>query len=335
MTLNRTNSTFSPVYLPEHEELESALQTWLRIRKPLLATGGSLALLAGVIGCILGLLVIYRNRDKKRFGFLGITGSLLVSCLMYKCLSVLFILPVWLHDSRWLYGQVFCKIFMFSNHINRYSILYHIVLLMIYVVICIRRPTTASKMDQPKVIGIILGVIWLAMFLFNVEYLVAYETHRHGPEREHCYQVRGHIGHMTVAIMEFVFLLLIPVPTMIITSIVICVSARKRRNNRYINMADEEERHLQDFVRTSVALIVLILSIIIPGIIYQFVLMSTFSTTLIILQNLHMFFFQFFPAFIPFILLFFVKDFRFTLCQMFGLKCYGQNNETQIADEQT
>ena len=152
MTLNRTNSTFSPVYLPEHEELDTALETWYRIRKPLLATGGSLTLLAGVIGCILGLLVIYRNRDKKRFGFLGITASLFVSCLMYKCLSVIFILPVRLHDSRWLYGRVFCKIFMFSTHINMYSILYHIVLLMIYVVICIRHPTIASKMDQPKVI---------------------------------------------------------------------------------------------------------------------------------------------------------------------------------------
>ena len=173
------------------------------------------------------------------------------------------------------------------------------------------------------------------MFLLNVEFLVAYETHKDGPGREYCYEVRGHIGHVTVAIMGFIFFLFIPVPTMIITSIVICVSARKRRDNRYINMADEEERHLQDFVRTSIALIVLNLSIIIPAIIYKFVLMSTFSTTLIILGNLHMFFAEFYPASIPYILLFFVKDFRFTLCQMFGLKCCGQNNETQIADEQT
>ncbi|ROL47601.1 Cysteinyl leukotriene receptor 2 [Anabarilius grahami] len=90
--------------------------------------------------------------------------NLLVSDLMLVC-SLPFRITYYVLNSRWLFGQVACRLILYVFYLNMYSSVYFLVALNILRYLALARPYLYIRIQTHYVTGIMCGLIWVLMGL--------------------------------------------------------------------------------------------------------------------------------------------------------------------------
>ena len=200
------------------------------------------------------MIALWRIRRTLPLGFLVINYNLLAICFGHKLLNMTVSAIERGHDYNWKLGNVMCKIHTYFAEIGKSALIYQMVILTIYMVLCVRKPNLIQKFDNKKAVAIYLSVYWILIFLGNAEYIGANGTND-ASEWTRCYGRNRTERHRTLlGLMIILFHIILPGLTMIGMSLYLWYYQRQPTSPPYIQMSYGMKRPLADFVRASISL---------------------------------------------------------------------------------
>lgn len=138
--------------------------------------------------------ILARARKRSVTTLLILNLACADGCLM--CLTIFFI--IYLAKQNWIFGTVMCKLLFYLCNTNMYASIMIITLMSLHRLVAVMWPKYLTACTRRRTVLLVLGGLWIAVFLLALPALIFRKITDKGKERTECETHHKHPQHVSV-----------------------------------------------------------------------------------------------------------------------------------------
>lgn len=138
--------------------------------------------------------ILARARKRSVTTLLILNLACADGCLM--CLTIFFI--IYLAKQNWIFGTVMCKLLFYLCNTNMYASIMIITLMSLHRLVAVMWPKYLTACTRRRTVLLVLGGLWIAVFLLALPALMFRKTMDKGKERTECETHHKYPQHVSV-----------------------------------------------------------------------------------------------------------------------------------------